>query len=106
MKPFYLIPRILLTTIITGLFLYTLNAQNIRPYITVWKSDNVGSSGSDKVTLPAYGSYDYYWEDVDDASINGTGNAEGQHTITFPKPGTYRIEMVPTGSDPFHRIKV
>ena len=69
------------------------------PFITTWKTDNSGTSGDSEVTLPLFGIFDVYWEDVTDAGVNGTENnlrvSSGLNlaTITFPGPGTYRLEV-------------
>lgn len=94
---------------ISALVLYTsisLSAQT--PFITTWKTDNMGTSGDDQIRIPTalleLGNYNYnvYWEDVDNANINGTlTEVTNNVLITFPEPGTYRIEI----SGQFPRIE-
>lgn len=82
---------------------FSLHAQN-NPYITVWNTTNSGDTTDNEIEVPVHGSYDYYWENVDDSSINGNGSHTGELIITFPDIGIYRLKITPTGSDPFHRI--
>ena len=91
------------TYILFGLMISLgLRAQD-RPFITTWKTDNPGSSEDTQITIPTYslGSYNYdiYWEDVNDAAINGTlTGLTGKVTIDFPAIGTYQVEI--SGSFP------
>jgi gliding motility-associated-like protein len=67
-------------------------------FITTWKTDNPGNSAPNQITIPTTGtgySYSIYWEDSSDAAINGIipGPITGNHTITFPAPGTYRVHI-------------
>ncbi|WP_421892878.1 BspA family leucine-rich repeat surface protein [Marinoscillum sp.] len=91
------------TLILFGLMISLgLQAQD-RPFITTWKTDNPGISEDTQITIPTYslGSYNYdiYWEDVNDAAINGTlTGLTGDVTMDFPASGTYRVEI--SGSFP------
>lgn len=72
-------------------------------FITTWKTDNPGISASNQITIPTTGSgyaYSVYWEQVGNPIINGTipGPITSNHTITFPAPGQYRIQI--TGAFP------
>lgn len=72
------------------------------PFITTWNTANPGTSNDHQITIPTQGTgydYDVYWEDVDNATINGniTGLTGGT-TITFPAPGIYRVKI--TGDFP------
>ncbi len=83
-------------------FLIEVLADESAPFITTWITDNPGITGDNQIRIPTAGdgyNYEVSWELVDDADINGliTG-AEGTLTITFPQPGTYRIEI--TGDFP------
>ena len=66
-------------------------------FITVWQTDNSGTSNDNQITIPTEGSgydYDVYWEEVGNASNNGDElNNTGNLTITFPSAGTYRVEI-------------
>ena len=68
------------------------------PFITTWKTDNLGTSNNNQITIPTFGagySYDIYWEEVAVPANNGTEpvGQTGNYTITFPSAGTYRIEI-------------
>lgn len=74
---------------------YLLTAQ---AFITTWKTDNPGKSGPNQIRIPTTGdgyNYSIYWEQVNNSSVNGTiaGPITGGYTITFPSPGTYRIQI-------------
>ena len=67
-------------------------------FITVWRSNSPGVSASNQIRIPGTGSgynYDLYWESVASSSVNGTilGITSNTRTITFPAPGTYRVEI-------------
>ncbi|MEQ9377861.1 MAG: hypothetical protein RIG68_21920 [Imperialibacter sp.] len=68
-----------------------------QPFITVWKTDNPGTSDDNQIKIPAESTsynYDIYWEDISNAEVNGTASGiTGAHTITFPAAGTYRVEI-------------
>ncbi len=70
-------------------------------FITLWQSDNGGKTSMTQVEVPAIGSYDYYWENIADLNISGSGTATGLIVINFPEPGTYRLEITPVGAEPF-----
>lgn len=90
---------------------WTISGDNLNsfcgsnPYITLWKSDNTGGSGTNQINVPAIGSFDYYYEQAGNPSINGTGSSTGNTTITFPSASTYRLYMIPTGTTPFNVIR-
>ncbi|MDI6402329.1 BspA family leucine-rich repeat surface protein [Balneolaceae bacterium ANBcel3] len=64
------------------------------PFITVWKTDNQGSSSDNQITIPGEGSnYNIDWEELDDPDNSGNETGSGTHTITFPAPGTYRVSI-------------
>jgi len=72
--------------------------KNEGAFVTIWKTDNPGDSNPDQVTIPVYPGetylYDIYWEDVSGETINDTVTDQtGETTITFPAPGTYRLEI-------------
>ena len=71
------------------------------PFITIWQTDNEGASDDDQITVPGEGSgYLIYWEEVGSPENSDNKTGSGEHTITFPEPGTYRVEI----SGDFHRL--
>ena len=63
-------------------------------FVTIWKTDNEGISENNQITIPAVGTeYVIEWEEVEDSTNYGSTVANDQHTLTFPKPGTYRIKI-------------
>ncbi|WP_109832643.1 BspA family leucine-rich repeat surface protein [Reichenbachiella versicolor] len=74
------------------------NPSSDRPFVTIWKSDNPGTSSSTEITIPTTGTgYDYYvhYMNTSDASINGTvGPYSGDATIDFGTAGTYRVTII------------
>ena len=67
-------------------------------FITTWKTDNPGQSAPNQITIPTTGTgyaYSIYWEQVGNTTINGTipGPLTGNHTITLPNAGQYRIHI-------------
>lgn len=72
-----------------------------RPFITIWKTDNEGSSTDNQITIPGTGTnYTIEWEEVDNPSNNGSETGTNAHVITFPSPGMYEIRI----SGDFSRI--
>lgn len=75
-----------------------------RPFVTVWKTDNPGSSFSNEIRLPLTGSnYSITWEEVDNPTNNGSLTASSSTSIQFPSNGIYRVSVTP-GAGTFHRI--
>lgn len=73
-------------------------------YITVWKTDNDGTSNSNQIIIPATGvGYSIAWEEIGNPANNGTAIGTNNHTLTFPSPGTYQVSITP-GSGTFTRI--
>ena len=74
------------------------NAFTAQPFITTWQTDNTGTSGPNQITIPTTGAgynYNIYWEQVGSPGNNGSAsNLTGDHTITFPEAGTYRVEIL------------
>ncbi|SKB70468.1 gliding motility-associated C-terminal domain-containing protein [Sphingobacterium nematocida] len=64
-------------------------------FITTWRTDNPGVSNINQILIPASGnSFNVYWQDVSNASVNGTiTGVSGNVTITFPSVGTYKVEI-------------
>jgi surface protein len=82
------------------LFLNNSFAQN--PFITVWKTDNLGASANNQITIPTTGTgynYNIYWEDTSNVAINDSIlNLTSGTIITFPTAGVYRVKI--SGSFP------
>lgn len=99
----------LLVTCLIFLSVTLFSQAQIAPtdYVTTWKTDNPGTSGTNQIQIPASGQYTIYYESIP-AGISGTLPATGTYTntqtITLPAPGTYRIAIKPAGATPFHRI--
>lgn len=74
------------------------------PFITTWKTDNPGTSSSDQITIPGFGTnYLIEWEEAGNPTNFGSENGTDNHTITFPNSGTY-IVKISGGSPAFNRI--
>lgn len=73
------------------------------PFITVWKTDNEGTSEDNQITIPGTGTnYLIEWEEVgNEADNNGSETGTDEHTVTFPSAGTYRVKI----SGDFTRIE-
>ncbi|SMG54307.1 surface protein, partial [Marivirga sericea] len=83
-----------ITIIIFSFFQLSLFAQN--GFITTWKTDNPGTSGDDQIQInsSSFSNFNVNWEEVGNPSNNGTETGlSGNPIITFPNPGTYRIEI-------------
>lgn len=81
-------------------FLVPFLALAQQPFITIWDTSN------GDITIPAYGEYTYYWENLNDTSMNGQGAAADEKTISFPAGGIYEVQISPVGENPFHRIEI
>jgi len=69
-------------------------ADDPRPFITVWKTDNEGTSEDNQITIPGVGTdYLIVWEEVGNPDNNGSDRGTDEHTVTFPSPGTYRVSI-------------
>ena len=74
------------------------------PYITVWKTDNPGTSASNQITIPGTGTnYIIDWEEVGNPSNRGVAVGNNATTVTFPSSGNYRVAISP-GNGTFNRI--
>ncbi len=65
-------------------------------FITVWKTDNEGTSNNNQVYFQGLGTnYIIYWEEINNPSNNGqkvvTNSTDTANLITFPSAGTYRL---------------
>lgn len=90
MKNFYLL--------LFGIFsFFTASSQLVETgdFITIWKTDNPGTSASNQITIPATGSYyTIEWEEVANPSNNGIINiASNVRIVTFPSAGTYKVTI-------------
>ena len=100
------------TVFLTSLFaflLWGISFAQIDPFITVWDTENYGSSNNNQIKVPATGDWDYDWEEVGNPSNNGGSGtpASGETTITFGQPGIYRLKIFPNNynSTPFNQIQ-
>ncbi|GCC52067.1 hypothetical protein SanaruYs_22990 [Chryseotalea sanaruensis] len=86
----------------SAFLLLTAVQASAQAFITTWKTDNPGTSTTTQITIPTSGggyNYAIYWEEVGNATHNGTvNNVTGSHTIEFGTAGVYRIEI--TGAFP------
>jgi hypothetical protein len=79
-------------------------------FSTTWKTDNAGVSNNDQIRIPTDAglagvpyNYNIYWEEIGNDGNNGSSTAHtGDVTITFPSPGTYRVDI--TGDFPMIRF--
>jgi surface protein len=70
-----------------------LQAQDA-PFVTVWDTENQGQSGDSQIIIPGTGTdYTIEWEEVGNTSNNGIETGTDEHTVTFPEPGVYRVEI-------------
>lgn len=76
--------------------------EDERPFITIWKTDNPGSSNANQIIIPTDQTvelglvYDYavYWEEVGNPSNYGSATGLTNNvTIDFPATGIYRVEV-------------
>lgn len=76
----------------------TIKVVTPRPFITTWKTDNVGSSADNEVRISTnsyFTSYDY---NVDWGDGNTSENVTGDYTHTYDIAGTYTVTI--TGNFP------
>ena len=83
-----------------GPHLYTLMSTRSpeNGFVSTWKTDNVGTSNDDQITLPleASGDYDFtvWWGDDTKDKITVWNQAEVTHT--YPSAGTYTVSILGT----------
>lgn len=65
-------------------------------FITVWDT-SLGDEPFDYFKIPAFGSFDYLLEGIDDPSFveTGTVNLVFDSEFNVPTPGLYRLSMTP-----------
>ncbi|MGK0413249.1 MAG: surface protein [Polaribacter sp.] len=81
-----------------------LYGNNPDAFITIWKTDNLGSTEDNQIKIPGYGTdYNIFWEEIGNPTNNGLEQATDTHTITFPKNGVYKIS-ISGGTLAFNRI--
>jgi len=97
------VSRILLSLFTLLIFQTGFALAQDAPFITIWKTDNPGSSEDNQITIPGTGTdYLIEWEEVgNEAANNGSETGTDEHTITFPSAGTYRVKI----SGDFTRIE-
>ncbi|WMN07245.1 BspA family leucine-rich repeat surface protein [Marivirga arenosa] len=89
------VSKILLSLVTLLIFQSSFLIAQDRPFITVWQTDNPGSSNDNQITIPGTGTdYLIEWEEVgNEANNNGSETGTDTHTITFPSAGTYRVKI-------------
>jgi len=84
---------LLFGALIIGSVFSPVQAQDT-PFITVWDTENSGTSDNDQITIPGTGTeYTIIWTELGDSSNTDTTTATDDKTITFPNRGVYRIEI-------------
>lgn len=76
--------------ILSLLFSPSVILSALDPFIGKWNA-------AEHITIPAYGSYTYYYELATDASINGTGAGTDLTTIALPSDfpsGEYLVSLI------------
>lgn len=71
---------------------------SVNAFISIWKTDNAGTSGTNQITLPlvSSGTYNFkvYWGDGTNDTITTYNQAEITHT--YPSAGTYEVLIAGT----------
>jgi len=68
--------------------------QILRPFVTIWKTDNPGISANNQITINGIGNaYWIVWEEVGNSANTGSETGSGFHTVTFPSAGTYQVSI-------------
>jgi surface protein len=70
----------------------TVTVETLDPFTTTWKTDNLGTSNDNQITLPTIGSgrFDIDWGDGS-IMYNRLGNSNITHT--YSTPGTYTVRI-------------
>jgi surface protein len=72
-------------------FLYHISLGQLADFVTVWKTDNPGTSGSNQITIPAgNGSFNYSVNWGDGSTSSGVA---GSITKTYAVAGTYTVRI-------------
>lgn len=84
--------RIGLTTLLMN---FALVFSGYSQFVTIWKTDNPGTSKNNQVRLPITGNYTLTYEQIDDPTNTRTLNlnTSGAVIIEFRKVGTYKISI-------------
>lgn len=98
--------RNLKTKLLLVLFTFIVAVNGQSPFVTVWKTDNPGSTADNQILFPAYGDYEYSWLDLADPSNSASGSASGTKIFDFPHAGTYQLIVTAVGDEPFHRFEL
>ncbi|MEP2668466.1 MAG: BspA family leucine-rich repeat surface protein, partial [Cyclobacteriaceae bacterium] len=78
---------------LTGTYGWTINdAGQQCDFITTWKTDNPGTSGSNEITIPTDGTSIYNYDIVWGDGMTDTG-VTGDITHTYAAPGTYTVSI-------------
>ena len=66
-----------------------------RPFVTIWNTGILeGMSDDNQITIPAMGTdYLIEWEEVDNPDNSGSEQGSGEHTVTFPEVGIYKVSI-------------
>ena len=63
-------------------------------FITIWQTDNPGSTEDNQILIPATGSgYIIQWEEVGNPMNSGMETGQDETIITFPHSGQYRLRL-------------
>lgn len=80
-------------TLVLSFVVLNLFAQTATDYfITTWKTDNSGTSGSTSVKVPINGIFTAIWEDMSGNVVTPTVSGT---TYTFASAGTYKLKLAP-----------
>jgi surface protein len=63
------------------------------PFITRWGTEGPGGSSNNQIIIPATGSYHIDWEEDGNPGNNGSLDASGEVTVTFPWSGIYIVKI-------------
>jgi len=70
------------------------NCEDYNAFITVWKTDNEGSSASTEITIPTNGTDYDYSVDCDGDGTFELFNIHGDYTCSYAEAGTYTVKIV------------
>lgn len=89
---------VIFTSLVFVLCFFVFSVRSVNAageFITVWKTDNTGTSNDNQITIPTYSglTYDY---DVDWGDTNTDSNLTGDATHTYATAGTYTVTITGT----------